>query len=216
MTTITRATPLIETETGDYPLFLSDVTTRLKNTLLPTSVDSELLKELGYEVVNPTDRPEGDAVYQGAPEKKNGEWYITWIVRDHTEEEKEALFNTLKERQDGRITQFRNTEFAKGFPFNFDEGTYHVQVRTTDVTNILSLRTAAKEALAEDTPFVVPFRVWENVTVSVDAQTMVALGNAALVQVSAAYERVWAFKDQVKNATNEAELPEDYETLFNV
>lgn len=217
MTIITRSTPLIETETQDYPLYLADVVSRVENLCLPPNADSALLKELGYEVVNNTDRPEGDVVVvEDKPEKINDEWYRTWRTRPLSEEEKDSSFKSLQDTQKARISTFQNQEFAKGFPYQVGDKTYHVQVRISDRGNIDSLRTLAKEAKDNnDTDWNVDFRVYENVTINLDAQQMLDLANTTFVQVASAYKRVWDFKDAVDNATSVEDFPLDYSTLFN-
>lgn len=216
MTIITRNTQLIQPESGDYPLYLSDVVQRIENICLPPNVDSELLKELGFEVVNDSDRPSADVVTEGKPAKTNGEWYKTWETREYNEEERQTSFKAKQDNQRARITNFQNQEFAKGFPYEFEGTVYHIQTRFSDRSNIDSLHTMAEKMKAagkEEAVF--EFRTWENVSINLTPQQMIDLAEAAFVQVSAAYKRVWTFKDAVDEATSVEEFPEDYTTLFN-
>lgn len=216
MTIVTRSTPLIETETGTYPVYLSDVFLAHPNTCFPKDVTDELLIELGYEVVKESDVPAGDIVTEVAPKEIDGEWYRQYEVRSHNEDEKQTILETAKNTQLGRIATFQSQQFAKGFPYKVDGEVYHVQVRNSDRSNIDSLRTMAKEAKERnDESWSVPFRVWENVSLNLSPDQMINLADTAFIQVSSAYQRVWAFKDQVTNAKSTEEFPEDYETLFN-
>lgn len=62
------------------------------NISLPRSPTDAQLAPLGYAILHPTPRPEGDVVTQGEPEQgEDGLWYQTWEVRDFTEEELEEL-----------------------------------------------------------------------------------------------------------------------------
>lgn len=207
MTTVNRTTRLIESDSGDYPLYLADLASRVNNTSFPQVVDSEILFEFGYEVVLDTEVPVNDVVTEGAPELRDGSWYRVWNARAFNPTELDANLSAAKAALKAQAETKRLTEFEKGFPYQFGETVYHVQIRPTDRQNITALRIIAKEAVDAGAPFPINFRVWENVSVALTATEMVAVANAALYKVSEGYETTWTFKDQVDAATTIAELP---------
>jgi uncharacterized protein (DUF736 family) len=207
MTTVNRTTRLIESDSGDYPLYLADLATRVNNTSFPQVVDSEILFEFGYEVVLDTEVPVNDVVTEGAPELRDGSWYRVWNARSFNETELSANLTAAKAALKAQAEAKRIADFEKGFPHQFGETIYHVQIRPTDRQNITALRIIAKEAVDLGAPFPINFRVYENVSVALTAPEMVAVANAALYKVSEGYEVIWTFKDQVDAATTIAELP---------
>ena len=215
MTTVNHSTPLILSETNEYPVYLSGLGARF-NTSFGSSVDAEDLIEFGLEIVHRVATPVADVVTEGAPELKNGEWYQTWVTRAYTDEEKAGQLQVAKNGRLAELEAFRTAQFEKGFPVTFGDDVFHIQIRTADRGNISDLRTLAKEALEGDTPFEVPFRVYENQTVTLDAQGIMDLANATFTQVTAGYKVIWDLKDTVAAATTVAELPAVPVELFTL
>lgn len=209
MTTVTRLTRLIDSDSGTYPLTLADMATYAPNTIWPSTVDSNILIEFGIEVVHPTEAPAGDVVTEGSPELIAGEWYQTWITRSYSEVEMADKLAERKESLKAQAESLRIAAFAKGFPYRFEDNTvYHVQVRASDRGNISDLRTIAKEMIEANQEATFPFRVYENVSVSLTAPQMVALADATFQQVLAGYNVSWSYKDAIDTATTLAELPQ--------
>jgi hypothetical protein len=208
MTTVTRLTRLIDVGSGTYPLFLTDMPLYAPNTLFGATVDSELLVSFGIEVVQPTSKPAGDVVLEGRPELIDGVWHQTWTVRSFDPGEASSKLAEKKALLTAQAATLQLNAFTKGFPYQFDENTiYHVQVRTTDRGNISDLRTIAKELVAAGQDMAFEFRVWENVSVDLNAAQMVALADKTFVQVLVGYKTAWKYKDDIAKATTMEELP---------
>lgn len=208
MTTVTRNTRLIHSDSGVYPIYLADMPKYQPNTCFGPTVDSDLLFELGFEVVEDTPVPAGDVVTEGAPELREGHWYQTWVVRSYNEVEAAGQLQDRKAMLAAQAESLRIAAFAKGFPYQFSEDTvYHVQVRASDRGNISDLRTIAKEMIAANQEMSFPFRVFENVSVSLTAPEMVALADRTFQQVVAGYNVSWAYKDAIANAATIEDLP---------
>lgn len=215
MTLVTSTTRLIEVATGDYPVYLSELGARQVGSF-PAYIDSTCLSEFGYEVVIDTTPPASDVVKEGKPALVDGVWQRTWEVRDYSQEESTSILSAAKTTRLQEIEDFRIASFKQGFPHLFPDGEiYHVQVRDTDRVNILSYRTLAKEALAENnTDFFVEFRVYENVSVTLNAAEMVEMADASSVQVLAGYRTIWTLKGQTLAAQTVQEIPELPSTIF--
>jgi len=207
MSLVTRNTKLIHGDTMAYPLFLSDMPRYAPNTVFPASVDSDCLIDFEIEVVHDVAQPEGDIISEGIPEFRDGEWYQTWTVRNFSDEEKAAKLVARKAELQASAEDLRVAAFATGFPYQFGENVYHVQVRTGDRGNISDLRCIAKEVIAASGDMTFEFRVLENVEVVLTAAEMVALADRALVQVIAGYKVIWAYKKAIDLATTMEELP---------
>lgn len=208
MTTVTRLTRLIHSESAAYPVYLSNIATYAPNTMFGPTVDSDCLIDFGLEVVHDTVAPAGDVVTEGSPELREGEWYQTWLVRDFNEGEQSGKLAEKKEVLKAQAEQLRLAAFAKGFPYRFaDDNVYHVQVRASDRGNISDLRTIAKEVIAGGGTMTFPFRVWENISIGLTAPQMVALADKTFEQVLAGYNVSWSYKDEVDAATTLETLP---------
>lgn len=220
MTLVTRDTRLINTETGEYPVYLQELSSKIPNACFPSSIDSEALVDFNYVPVMEVEAPQGDVVTEGDPVLEDGVYKRNWIVRVYSPQEYNALLQQKKETTLYNIEQLRVAQFKIGFPHLFGENAdlYHVQVRDTDRVNILSYRTLAKEALAEGTAdqFSVEFRVYENVSVHLDAQAMVDMANASAVQVLAGYKVIWELKLATEQATSFEDIPALPETIFSL
>ncbi|QBJ02728.1 hypothetical protein MZD04_gp202 [Pseudomonas phage Psa21] len=215
MTIVTRTTRLIESDTGDYPVYLSDLSARVKNTLFPTTIDSVDLFEFGYEPVLDTEIPTGDVVAEVKPTLKDGQWYRTWTSREFTPTELSTNLSDAKNRLMAQAESFRVSQFDKGFPYEFNGEIYHVQIRTTDRQNISSIRVIAKEAIQDNRDLTINFRVYENVTIPLTAVEFVAMADTTFYRVTEGYQVAWTIKDQVNSATTLAELPVIPEELFS-
>lgn len=191
---------------NEYPLRMGDMSRCLPDTWLPLEPDADLLKEFGVYVVETVDKPEGEVVTEGVPVLLEGTWRQTWIVRDNTPEEAQAILEVAKAKALYRIEQWRVTQFAKGFPFLAPDGEiYHIQVSDAARVNILGRRTQAKEALGTDTVFT--FRSYENISITMTPEEMVEMADQSVTQIDLGFELVWGLKDQTRDATTVAEIP---------
>ena len=206
MSTITKNTRLIETKTEKYPFFLPGLGALL-NCSLPAQMNPDDIKTLGFEEVLETEPPEGDIVSEGVPEKRAGKWYRTWVIRSYSDEEINSTLVARKAELTTQAEALRVQEFERGFPHLFGEEIYHVQIRNADRANLTSMRIIAKEVLAASLEQEFPFRVYENICVTLTAVEMVALADAAFAATTEGYQASWAYKDAVKAATSIAELP---------
>lgn len=208
MSTVNRLTRLIHVATEEYPIFLSELSTREKGTIFPSTIDSEELSNFGYDVVEDTTIPTADYVVEGKPELKDDyKWYRTWVTRPFTTEEVQAQLTQAKATRNLEIDSFAAQQFRKGFPYTFGENVYHVQVRDGDRQNIASIRIIAKEAIAAGKELPVIFRVYENVTVNLTAEEFVELADTTYARVNEGYQVTWGLKDQTRDATDIDGLP---------
>ncbi|MAF06172.1 hypothetical protein [Herbaspirillum sp.] len=83
----------INTQTLEYPLTLRQVRQAVPNVSLPKKPGEATLNALGFATVQPTERPTGDVVTEGQPEKQtDGTWRQVWNTRPYTDAERaEAL-----------------------------------------------------------------------------------------------------------------------------
>lgn len=208
MSTVNRLTRLIHVATEEYPIFLSELSTREKGTIFPNTIDSEELSKFGYDVVEDTTIPVADYVVEGKPELgEDYKWHRTWITRPFTAEEILAQLTQAKVNRNSEIDVFAIQQFRKGFPYAFGDDIYHVQVRDGDKQNISSIRIIAKEAIAAGKPLPIVFRVYENVTVNLTAEEFVEMADTTFARVTEGYQVIWSLKDQTRDATEISELP---------
>lgn len=215
MTTVTRNTRLIHGDSGTYPIFLDGISKYAPNTAFGPTSDAETLYEFGIEVVKETPMPTGDVVTEGTPEQILGVWTQTWISRSYSEVE---AINKLAERKEimrAQAESLRIAALGKGFPYKFpDDQVLHVQVRSSDRGNISDYRTIAKEVIAAGAAMDFPFRVYENITVVLTAEQMVAMADRTFVQVKQSYAVSWAYKLAIDEAATFEDLPAAPDNFF--
>lgn len=209
MEKVNSSTLFIEVATGKYPVTLSDIARKYTDrsfSVTPPRVD---ISDLGYEVVNPSLKPEGDVVLEGQPELIEGEWFKVWDVRNYNDSEKSVMFTQRKETLSSQVIQIRNDDFEIGTTYTLSpEVSFNVQLRQEDRINLLLLNMRAKEAiLAEDTSLE-SFRSYENITFKLTPTQIVEMTDTALTAVKSIYEQSWKFKDQIEAAVKMEDLPE--------
>lgn len=218
MTTVTRNTRLINTETQEYPVFLQELKDKIPNACISdVSIAAEALVDFNYVPVKEVEPPAGDVVSEGPPILEDGVYRRNWIVREHTPDEYAALLQQAKDTQLVVIENLRIAQFKIGFPFLAPDGEiYHVQVRDTDRVNILAYRTLSKEAIADGRDYVVNFLVYENVPVTLHATEMVEMADESVTQVEKGYQVIWTLKAQTRAATTIEEIPVVPESIFSL
>lgn len=209
MEKVNSSTLFIEVATGKYPVTLSDIARKYTDrsfSVTPPRVD---ISDLGYEVVNPSLKPEGDVVLEGQPELIEGEWFKVWDVRNYNDSEKSVMLAQRKETLSSQVMQIRNDDFEIGTTYTLSsEVSFNVQLRQEDRINLLLLNMRAKEAiLAEDTSLE-SFRSYENLTFKLTPTQIVEMTDTALTAVKSIYEQSWKFKDQIEAAVKMEDLPE--------
>ena len=209
MEKVNSSTLFIEVATGKYPVTLSDIARKYTDrsfSVTPPRVD---ISDLGYEVVNPSLKPEGDVITEGEPELIEGEWFKVWDVRNYNDSEKSVMLTQRKETLSSQVMQIRNDDFEIGTTYTLSsEVSFNVQLRQEDRINLLLLNMQAKEAiLAEDTSLE-SFRSYENITFKLTPTQIVEMTNTALTAIKSIYEQSWKFKDQIEAAVKIEDLPE--------
>lgn len=210
--TINQSTPLVKVgQPGDdnqYPVYLRQVREENKQISFPDTPELTTIRELGYDIVVEVDRPEGDVVVEGMPVLAAGKWVQTWTVREYTPEENANTLSAAKSVARTKIDALLGVALDKGFPFTFDTGVGHVQLRTLDRTNILGAAVNAdRRAAAGETAAVCPFRVYENVTHMCTPAQMHQLSNEAYEAYLGFLQMRWELKDAVELAEALDEMP---------
>lgn len=206
---VTNATLLIEVATKLYPVTLNMIFEKFKPmnmsfSLNPPRVDIE---GLGYAVVTPTTRPDGDVVVEGPPELEEGVWYQTWIARDFNEQELAGQLEYAKITANDNIMAVRNDDFQIGMTHTVGDKTFNVQLRIEDRINLLAMYTIGKEMVAAGSEQLEPFRSYENETIMLTPQQTVDMAMAALAAVKSISQSTWSLKDQVDAAKVVADIP---------
>ena len=202
-------TLFIEVATGLYPVNLYMIIEKFRPmnmsfSMTPPRVDIE---GLGYGVVMPMQRPEGDVVTEGQPRLVNGQWEQTWVVRAFNESEIAAQLEYAKITANDNIMAVRNDDFQLGMTHTVGGKTFNVQLRIEDRINLLAMYTIGKELVAAGSDQLEAFRSYENETIMLTPQQTVDMALAALAAVKSISQSTWTLKDQVDAATTVAEIP---------
>lgn len=222
MTTITSSTPLIklggEGQNNTYPVFLAQVRRENADWSFNDTPDIELINNLGYQVVSPTDKPVGDVVTEAQPFILEGAWFQAWTVRPFNEAELAAALERAKEDSIEAVNVRLADALGFGFPHAFDvEGgteVGHVQLRNTDRSNLVGIGMKADRLIAKGVVGpVMPFRTFENVTYMCTPEHMKIVSDQAYDAYLIFIGMAWQLKDAVTNATVLSEIPAIPESL---
>lgn len=216
MTIIDQSTRLIKvgqtSEDSAYPVYLQQVRTENPSWSFAENPEEELLNSLGYFVVELVTQPsaENSVAVEGMPVFENGVWKQSWTLRQQSQEEINANFDTLRQEHLSAIMAKVTEALAKGFLFAFEDGTSgHVQLRDGDRANLAGARVRAEAFVEQNvTDPIMPFRDWENVTHMCTPASVVSLADKAYDAYLGFLAIGWSLKDQTEAATQVSELPE--------
>jgi len=208
-TEVTESTTLIAVDTGDWPLYLATVRSRLQDISLPRLPTEEQLAAVGYAVVVPTEKPTGDVVTEAPPIEENGKWYQSWTVRPYTQEELDAQLAEKKTSLLVDVQTLRTMTLEKGIPVDFGgtDGVQHVQLRDGDRANLTSLNNRAKDWIADGNVQQLAFITEEDNAVTITTEQALALTNAAYDKYVEIIFHLNDLKKQVISATELSALP---------
>lgn len=209
MTTINNSTQFIHIESKEYPIYLNQIRRRHPEVSIATNPREESLAALGYAVVHDSPRPTGDVVEQGDPVEVNGRYEKGWTVREFTQAEAANRLEQARTAHLEAISQYEASYLERGFPYEFGENTYHIQLRDGDIGRITGFRVKADELIALGiTDPVMEFRVYENVVVKLTPAEASAMADAAFTGYTAFLRSIWDLKDLTRLAEREEEFPE--------
>lgn len=216
MTAIANLTDarFIDINTLDFPLTFKDIKNKTPNTFWGTDVTADELLLVGFALIIPSPKPEGDVVLEVEPELIDGQFHQAWQARSYTPEEKKAILDQVKFDKLNTIELLKSQCLAKGYPYQFSPGVYyHIQMRDSDRTNILGLT----EMSARNPGVDQKFRTFENVTVTLTSQELATMSDAVGVAYSSLMQSMWGFKDTIDYASDESQMssiPGDLESLY--
>lgn len=171
----------------------------------------EQLLELGYCLVEPTEKPVGDVVFEKHPVRaEDGTYKQVWDTRKFTAEELSVVLTARKDELLKSIGEIKVKSLARGTPVDFGDtyGVQHIQLRDGDRANILGLRIKAESILSNEVAAPMGIRTYENVLVPLNADAMINLSWIILNSYEETMRTAWDLEDLVNAAENLAELPE--------
>lgn len=206
---ITEYTQLINIATQSYPVTLSQVKRDLPNLSFPLEPTDAQLLELGYAVVEPLAKPEGDVVTEAAPVLTDGIYAQGWDIRSFNEAEVAQQLVDKKAAMQQEVDTLRDAALVTGTPYLFpNDITNHIQLRNGDRANLTGLRIQAdylKVTGVMDPVF--SFRTYENINHLLTPQQMIDVTNTALTAYMVIMSNGWTLKDQIAAALTIGELP---------
>jgi len=210
MANVTNGSLLIRLSDNKYPVSLHQVRNETKF-IMPAEPDELLMEQIGYKVVDPVERPEGDVVTEGTPiiDGVTGRYTQVWEVRSYMPGE---IATNLEEAKKRRLqileTNLKNT-LEIGYEYIFsDSSIYHIQLRTGDRANLAGLRIKADQLVAagEVNP-VMQIMTYEDVSKDITPAEMVALTDEAFSSHTGIMKSKWIYKAQINAAETIEEIP---------
>lgn len=207
---ISKLTPLIQTETGQYPVYAFQIKTPEYS--FGDFVDTDVLVKLGYFPVTPTVRPETGDYREVAPTLVDGTYYQTFVEHVPTAEDVENEFLYKKGSLQSTLTELVDQALSEGFAHDFGGayGVQHVQIRDKDRVNLLGIIKRAE--MSPESSHI--FRTQENNTLTLTTAEIVGMAVRAGDAYTAVMQEFWSLKDQISAASNVAALPTLPTTLW--
>lgn len=201
-------TKLIDLATGIYPMYLSQILSQRADLVFEEPPTDEIIRQYGFAVVHPVDRPGGDVVNEETPTLVDDQYYQTWSAREFTQDEIADQLDKRKQELAAALLAIREADLAGGFLHVVDENTiFGVQLRPEDRVNLIGLRMEAMYLVDKNIDMMNSFRSTENISYTLTPQQLLDLCNKALVAGKQIYANSWVIKDQIEQATTLAQLP---------
>lgn len=194
----------IDIVSKEYPLNFAAICQKNPNKLIGIGATTDLMRTLGYEVVQQVERPVGDVVTEEKPVKTETGYIQVFSVRAFTEEEANERLARAKRLFADKVDSMLESALEKGVKFDFGapHGELHVQLRDKDRLNIIGMRALANEGVASQ-----PFRTYENINLVLTAEQVLAMASAAHTGYLALLGAAWNLKDQIAAAPSEEAIP---------
>lgn len=203
---VSDRTRLIRIQTSEYNLTMHDVRRRYLEIIWGTDVTEEFLKTLGYAVINSRAAPGVDFV-ETNPVEEDGVYYQGWKEIVPQPIDVEAEFKALKEEMMDTINGFVSDSMAHGVSFNFgseeEPNILHIQIRDVDRVNILGMSIKS----SQEDGAIQYFRTRENVTISVTAEQIRAMGDRIHEGYLAIKGAEWTLDDGIRGAEDKSTIP---------
>lgn len=197
---------LVNVNTGEYPVTVRAFRNLGHGWVFGPEVDEAVANSLGFYLVSPTDRPEGDVVTEGAPSGDVASGFKqTWVVRDFTPEEKLADLESRKEAAVRLVDEAVERARAWGAPLEIDGVIQHVQLREKDIANLTGL--AMKALRTPDRNFMFCSRE-DNVN-EMTGSEITSLTDFAFEQFEQLMNKSWMLKANARSAESVADIPTD-------
>lgn len=212
---INNGTPLINFQTGEYPVYFPSVRQATPNVSWPSNPAEELLWDYGFAAVQQTDQPTGDVVEEGTPALQPGDgtthYYLqTWTVRAYTPEEAAAALASRKTALNFGVENLLANAIWQPVPYNFGgtDGVQHISTELIDRVNLQAQHGTAKTYVANNQgSTVMRIRTTEENTISMAATDYLVMAQAVSDYIQQYYDAAWSLKDQIKAAATLADLP---------
>lgn len=209
MSTLTHSSLIINTDTLQYPVSISQIRRENPTVSLPALPTVAQIEALGYAVVKTVPRPVADVVTEGKPALIDGVWTQVWETREFNSQELSARLNAARETRKNELKEYRERVLYKGHPFDFNGVIGHVQLRDGDRANITGLRVKAESLVrAGVTDPVMFFRTYENEVHYITPEQMIALSDFAFDAYNFSLQHFWDLETELVLAETIEELPE--------
>lgn len=204
MQVVDNTVVLIHPEDFEYPLSLYQFRERHKNVMFGDTIPVELLNMYGYQVVQTTDKPAGDVVFELPPIEQDGVWTQQWVSRPFNEQETVAQLQELKQAALYHVQEAVEYTRFHGAPYTFPNSQVrHIQLRQEDIANLTGLGLKADRDRA--TTFY--FRTFENDIQVLTGDQMHDMTNTAFEKFTALMQANWQTQEQINAATSKDQVP---------
>lgn len=204
---VTQKTLLIEVSTQKYPLSLQQLQSKVTQYSFGNFVDVAVLRELGYEVVEPVEPPLPDGYTEDKPQLVDGRYVQTYKKVTKTAEDILREFTDVKQHARNHLTSLLQKALTEGCQYNF--GT----VRLPDIQRIRMLESDRGELLwisemSERFPTKTHLvRTAENKVYPISSSVAGDLLNTVLLEYDKIVTEYWRLEKAIADASDKDTIP---------
>lgn len=202
---VTSKTLLINSSTGQYPMSLFDLRKAAEGLYaFGDEAPEEILPLFDLAVVNPSEKPSDGNFKEGAPAFQNGVYVQVWENSPLSQSDLQESLTAKKQELLIDLKTSLEKALSKGFSYQFPTGTYCVQLREADRTNILGLSLRA-ERRPEDNYV---FRAQCDTIIPLTGDQMLDMTDAAFDSFTAIMAAKWSIEAEIAASKTIEELPD--------
>lgn len=209
MTYVGQDTRLINTITGQYPVYLNDIRRLEPGWMIGEVVAETALLEKGYAVVHETIPPKDDIVEEISPvADETGTYNRTYYARSFTESEKNDLLSEATVTALARLEELLELKFEDGVDLEIVSGSIdRVRLRADDRSAITSssLGAVILKGAGVTSPVIV-YRSKNNVNYTLTPDEYLGFSAKAFLAAQYAYMAYWSAKEVIKGAATADEV----------
>lgn len=206
---VNKGNRFIHVESGKYPVSLDEIR-QTTGASFGESINLEIIREWGWDVVVSTPEPDGDVVSEGKPVFQVDRWMQQWVVTPFTDEQLAHRLTVVKAQCLEQLDLLYYNTVSVGFEWTIGEKTFFIQIRDVDLAPLTTIHQRG----VQDPTAIISVRTASNEIVDVTGAEAVDMTTYGFQFGQEVLNSYWAAKDAILAASDLASIPDQLDSLL--